>query len=261
MGAPPFCRRGDGCQTRVSGSRGPRRAGDEHRELWNSSAPSHAGSVNKLLKEPETLAAAGRGWAVWGVLSWASLPTPSRTHPEHGGELCRTPCHRYTVVSGAALWKYTGSVFNVFLENKPACPSGWGRRGRPGAWERGGRWLPFPGCRQLAVAMAAVCFPFLPALERKARVAACLFLNYEKVEKGLTCAAAPAAGLGQQPSLFAAQIQCLSPCPLPCLGWAAHTCILGVPAPCIPLALPGTVYLLSVNTRVAYLVAEPDGGS
>lgn len=81
------------------------------------------------------------------------------------------------------------SLFTVFVENKPACPSGWGRRGRPGAWERGGRWLPFPGCRQLAVAMAAVCFPFLPALQRKARVAACLFLNYQKVEKGLTCCA------------------------------------------------------------------------
>lgn len=122
-----------------------------------------------------------------------------------------------------------GSLFTVFVENKPACPSGWGRRGRLRAWERGGRWLPFPGCRQLAVAMAAVCFPFLPALQRKARVAACLFSNAEKAEKGLTCAAAPAAGLGQEPSLCAAQGQCPSLCPLPSLGWAAHTWVLGGP--------------------------------
>lgn len=182
-------------------------------------------------------------------------------HTQSMGENCAGPRATGTQWYQVRLCGNTGSVFTVFLENKPACPSGWGRRGRPRAWERGGRWLPFPGCRQLAVAMAAVCFPFLPALERKARVAACLFLNYEKVEKGLTCAAAPAAGLGQQPSLFAAQIQRLSPCPLPCLGWAAHTCILGVPAPRIPLALPSTVCLLSINTRVAYLVAKPDGGS
>lgn len=96
-------------------------------------------------------------------------------------------------------------LFTVFMENKPPCPPGC-RRGRLRAWERGGRWLPFPGCRQLAVAMASVCFPFLPALERKARVAACLFLNYKKVEKGLTCTAVPAAGLGQWTSLFAARM-------------------------------------------------------
>lgn len=135
-----------------------------------------------------------------------------------------------------------------------------GKEGKVGAWERGGRWLPFPGCRQLAVAMAAVCFPFLPVLERKARVAACLFLNYQKVEKGLTCAAAPAAGLGQQPSLFAAQTQRLSPCPLPCLGWAAHTWVLGVPCTLHPFS-SAQYCCLSINTRVAYLVAKPDGGS
>lgn len=35
----------------------------------------------------------------------------------------------------------------------------------------------------------------------------------------------------------------------------------GSPAPCIPSPLPSTVCPLSINTRVAYLVAKPDGGS
>lgn len=220
-----------------TGQRGPRRAGDEHRELWSSSPSSHAGSVNKPLK------AASRGWAVWGVLSRASLPAPSDTHTQNMGANRAGPRVTGTDWYQVRLCGNAGSLFTVFVENKPACPTGRGRRGRPGAWERGGRWLPFPGCRQLAVAMAAVCFPFLPALQRKARVAACLFLSCEKVEKGLTCAAAPAAGLGPQPSPFAAQTQRLGPCPLPCLGWAAHTWVLGVPGTLHPFG--STQYCLS----------------
>lgn len=199
---------------------------------------------------------------MWGVLSWACLSAPSHTHrsPEHGGEAWWTPYATGTEWYQVRLCGNAGSLFTVFVENKPACPSGWGRRGRPGAWERGGRWLPFPGCRQLPVAMAAVCFPFLPGLERKARVAACLFLNYQKAEKGLTCAAESAAGSGQQPSLFAAQTQRLSPCSLPCLGWAAHGWIFGVPCTLHPFG-SAQYCLLSINTCVAYLVAKPGGGS
>lgn len=85
----------------------------------------------------------------------------------------------------------------LYLWKTRQCAPQGCRRGRLAAWERGGRWLPFPGCRQLAVAMASVCFPFLPAPERKERVAACLFLNYKRVEKELTCTAVPAAGLGR----------------------------------------------------------------
>lgn len=170
----------------------------------------------KLLQLP---AVAGR----CGVSSPGYLFQHSRTHaphPEHG----TGPWAAGTEWYQGRFCGNAGPLFTIFVENKPACPSGWGRRGRPRAWERSGRWLPFPGCRQLAVAMAAVCFPFLPAPERKARVAACLFLNAEKAQKGLTCAAAPAAGLGQQPPLFAAL--------------SMSSVVLGLDSPCIRFGVP-----------------------
>lgn len=139
------------------------------------------------------------------------------------------------------------------------------RRGRPGAWERGGRWLPFPGCRQLAVAMASVCFPFLPALERKARVAACLFLNYKKVEKGLTCAAVPASRFGATANVaICCSDQCLG-------GGQCHPPLAGAEQPvngfwgvsCTPhLSCCAHSCKSSLHQHACCLscLAKPDGG-
>lgn len=75
-----------------------------------------------------------------------------------------------------SLWKYRTLIYLLLpasvVENNSPCPGLvlW-------AWERAGRWLPFPTHSQLAVAMAPVCFHFLQAQpKRKAQASSCLLV-------------------------------------------------------------------------------------
>lgn len=74
------------------------------------------------------------------------------------------------------LWKYRTLIYLLLpgsvVENNSPCP-----RLVLWAWERAGRWLPFPTHSQLAVAMAPVCFHFLQARpKRKAQASSCLLV-------------------------------------------------------------------------------------
>lgn len=90
-------------------------------------------------------------------------------------------------------------------------------------------------------------------------MAACLFLNYKKVEKGLTCAAVACSRFG---AMNVAVCYCstgtLAGVSAGTLAWAGQPLygFWGSPAPLILPAAPAPVYPLSINTHVAYLASQ-----
>lgn len=108
-----------------------------------------------------------------GGVAWISLLHPGS---QNGGERALP---RHSSEGKAAPGAACGNTGPLFTFSFP--PLWWKITLCPGpmlwAWERTGRWLPFPAHSQLAVAMAPVCFHFLQAQpKRKAQASSCLLV-------------------------------------------------------------------------------------
>lgn len=173
----------------------------------------------------------------------------THTHPPRAwrGEPCRTPCRRCTEWCQVRLSGNAGSFFTIFVENKPACPSGWGRRGRPGPGNAVAGDCPSQVAVSWLLPWRLSASPSCPRWRGRREWLRVCFQTARKLRKGSP--AQHAWGHSRACLLLAPTPQ---PVPLPTHGFWG---------PLHPSALPGTVCHLSINTSVAYPVAKPDGGS